>query len=166
MERSGARQIRAPSYVASVDERMKVYEDRAGGRPIKAYINVGGGTTSVGTRIGKQLFRPGINRSTPLGASDINSVMTRFVLQGVPVLHLIKVAGLADRYGFPLAMTEMPQVGQGRIFSRRGYNVWLAGGIVAAVLLLMMAFVRRDWGFRMLRVAARRDNRKPPEQMV
>lgn len=166
MERSGARQIRTLSYAASVDERMKIYEERAGGRPIKAYINVGGGTTSVGTRIGKQLFTPGINRTTPIGASEINSIMTRFVLQGVPVLHLVKIAGLADRYGFPLVVTEMPQVGQGRIFSRRGYNVWLAGGFVGVVLVLMTGFVRRDWGFRMLRVATRREGRKPPEQMV
>lgn len=166
MQRSGAAQLRAASYAASVDERMKIYKERAGGRPIKAYINVGGGTSSVGTRIGKRLFNPGINRSAPLDASEINSVMTRFVLDGTPVIHLVKIAQLADRYGFPLSITEMPSVGQGRIFSRRGYNVWLAGGVVLGVLVLMMAFVRRDWGFRILKVAARREGRKPPQQMV
>jgi len=166
MTRSGARQIRATHYAGSVEERMKVYEEKAGGRPIKAYINVGGGTTSVGTRIGKRLFNPGINRSAPLGSSEIDSVMTRFVLQGVPVVHLVKIARLADRYGFPLVVTETPQVGQGRIFSRQGYNEWLVGGFVLAVLGLMVAFVRRDWGFRMFNVAARRESRKPPEQMV
>lgn len=166
MTRSGARQIRAGNYNQSVVERMAIYEEKAAGRPFKAYINVGGGTTSVGTKIGKRLFTPGINRSAPLGASEIDSVMTRFVLRGVPVVHFVKIAGLADRYGFPLVMTEIPQVGQGRIFSRRGYNEWLAGGFVLGVLGLMVAFVRRDWGFRMFKVAARRENRKPPEQMV
>lgn len=166
MTRSGARQIRVGNYAASVEERMKIYEEKAGGRPIKAYVNVGGGTSSVGTRIGKRLFNPGINRSAPLGASEIDSVMTRFVLRGVPVVHLIKIAQLADRYGFPLIISETPQVGQGRIFSRRGYNEWLAGGFVLAVLGLMVAFVRRDWGFRVFKVASRRESRKPPEQMV
>lgn len=166
MARSGAREIRAVNYAASVEERMKLYDEKAAGRPIKAYVNVGGGTSSVGTKIGKRLFNPGINRSTPFGASEVDSVMTRFVLKGVPVIHFVKISRLADRYGFPLVMTEMPQVGQGRIFSRRGYNEWLAGGFVLAVLGLMVAFVRRDWGFRMFKVAARRESRKPPEQMV
>lgn len=166
MARSGAAAIRSTNYAVSVDERMKIYEEKAGGRPFKAYINVGGGTTSVGTRIGKRLFEPGINRSAPVGASEIDSVMTRFVLKGVPVVHLIKIASLADRYGFPLEVKESPQVGQGRIFSRQAYNEWLAGGFVLGVLGLMVAFVRRDWGFRVFKVAARSEKRKPPEQMV
>ncbi|MCA9539996.1 MAG: poly-gamma-glutamate system protein, partial [Myxococcales bacterium] len=164
--RSGAKVIKAASYSESVEERMRAYTEAAGGRPVKAYINVGGGTTSVGTRIGKRLFKPGINRSLPPGTTEINSVMTRYVGDGVPVIHLIKIAELADRYGFPLEMTEMPPVGQGRIFSREAYNTWLALGFIAAVLGALIAFVRFDVGFRMLRVASRRDAPKPPEQMV
>ena len=166
MARSGARELRAVDYAASVVDRMAIYSEKAAGRPIKAYVNVGGGTSSVGTKIGKRLFDPGINRSVPFGARQVDSVMTRFVLRGVPVIHFVKISRLADRYGFPLKMTEMPQVGQGRIFSRRVYNPWLAGAFVLAVLGLMVAFVRRDWGFRMLKVAARRESRRPPEQMV
>ena len=52
-----------------------------------------------------------------------------------------------------------------RIAQRRA-GFTLVELLLVTVLLLMMAFVRRDWGFRILRVASRRDSRKPPEQMV
>ena len=38
---------------------MDLYTRSAEGKPIKAYINVGGGTVSVGKNIGKLMFRPG-----------------------------------------------------------------------------------------------------------
>ncbi len=166
MKRSGARVIKAGTYAESVSERMSIYNEVAEGRPIKAYINVGGGTTSVGTKVGKRLFKPGINRSLPDGTRDIDSVMTRFVVEGVPVVHLVKIADLAQRYGFPLTMDSMPAAGQGRIFTREVYNDWLAAGIVAVVLLALIGFVRMDWGFRVFKMTRSRGPRKAPEQMV
>ncbi len=168
LERSGIKEIiRAPNYNESVKRRMEVYAQAAEGRPIKAYVNVGGGTTSVGTKVGKRLFTPGINRTAPAGASQIDSVMTRFIAEGVPVIHLVKIADLATRYGFPLEMTEMPPVGQGRIFSREVYNVWLASFVVLLVFGSLVAFVRTDWGYRLLkRSSGAHGPRKPPEQMV
>ncbi|MBW2225228.1 MAG: poly-gamma-glutamate system protein, partial [Deltaproteobacteria bacterium] len=53
-----------------VRERMRVYYERAGDRTIKAYINVGGGTVSVGTKVGKRKFSPGVNARPPKGARD------------------------------------------------------------------------------------------------
>ena len=167
VERAGARHvIRPPNYAASVDERMRIYAQEAQGRPIKGYLNVGGGTVSVGTKVGKRLFKPGINRTAPAGTRQIDSVMTRFAALGVPIVHMTKIAELANRYGFPLEPREVPRPGQGRIFVREAYSRILAGGVFAFVILLLVAFVRTDFGFRMLRTAARRPNRKPPERMV
>lgn len=165
IERSGAIAIKEKSYAASVERRWQIYKEAAGGRSIKAYINVGGSTTSVGTRIGKRLFKPGINRSAPGAALAIDSLMSRFILDGTPVVHLVKIMQQSQRYGFTLDPAETPQLGLGRIFSREVYNVWLAAGFIAAILGVMVAFVRRDWGFRMFR-SGRREARKPPEQMV
>ena len=166
MKRSGARIIKSTTYGESVEERMSIYEEVAEGRPVKAYINVGGGTTSVGTKVGKRLFKPGINRSLPPGSRELDSVMNRMVIEGIPVIHLVKIAELAQHYGFPQTMETTPQPGQGRIFVREAYNVWLASGLVALILLALIGFVRMDWGFRIFKITRGRGPRKAPEQMV
>ncbi len=165
IRRSGARHLRVKSYDDSVDKRMATYDLEAGGAPIKAYINVGGGTASVGTRVGKRLFRPGLNLSPPRGVRKIDAVMSRFILSGVPVVHLVRVADLAKRFGFSTEPTARHRVGEGRIFVRSGYNRWLAAGVALFLVLLLVGVVRSDWGFRLLRLGGG-DKRKPPEQMV
>lgn len=165
IERSGVLAIKPKDYAQSVADRMGVYSERAGERPVKAYVNVGGGTTSVGTRVGKQLFRPGLNRSAPAGLGDVDSVMSRFIRQGTPVIHLVKIPELARRFGLPLQPTEMPKVGDGEIFERRAHNRWLAGLAVVLIVGLLYGFIRRDLGLRVLKGLGRRSP-GAPEPMV
>ena len=160
-------EVIAPETVqASIDRRMEIFKAGAEGGQIKAYINVGGGTVSVGARVGRRLFKPGLNRTAPLGSSEVDSVMTRFILDGVPVIHLSHTEDLAQRYGFPVTPAQMPQPGHGTIFVRQGPSRLLAGGGVALILLALFGVVRRDWGFRMLSRSTKRESPRPPEQMV
>lgn len=164
--RSGVEVIAPQTVEASIERRMAIFNEKAEGSPIKAYINVGGGTVSVGARVGRRLFRPGLNRNAPLGASEVDSVMTRFILEGVPVIHLSHVEELAQRYGFPITPATIPQAGQGEIFVRQGPSRLLAGGGVILILLALVGVVRRDWGFRMMSRGVKRQAPRPPEQMV
>lgn len=135
----------------SIAQRIQIYREHAGDLPIKAYVNVGGGTTSVGTHVGKKLFKPGLNRSLPAGGAAIqDSVMAHFVTEGVPVIHLTQIEQLALHFGFPLHPNVTPPVGQGLIFFRDQYNFWLAGGLLFGILLSMYTFVRSEWGIRIL----------------
>lgn len=154
------------SYHDSVDRRWTHYQAVAGGEPIKAYINVGGGTSSVGTAVGKHAFKPGLNKNVPRGVSDIDAIITRFAREGVPVIHLIRIDTLATRYGLPLAPTRMPPVGEGKIFVRDVHNRWLAGGVLALLAALLVAFVRLDWGYRLMATTRHDGGDARPEQMV
>ncbi|HTU25761.1 MAG TPA: poly-gamma-glutamate system protein, partial [Pirellulales bacterium] len=97
--RSGLPSLEADSFPGSVDGRMQLYRDASKTAPIKCYINVGGGATSVGKSLGKKQFRTGLHTHLPRRARGIDSVMTRFLANGVPVVHLIRVTALAHRYG-------------------------------------------------------------------
>ena len=130
------------------------------------YINVGGGTTSVGTKVGKKLFQPGLNLRAPEGGGEIDSIMHRFAEEGVPVVHLTRIEELATRFGLPLMPQTMPTVGEGKIFKREQYNPWLAGGVLLGILLGLYGFIRSDWGFRMLLTARRRRGPDHPQPMV
>lgn len=153
-------------FADSVEQRMNRYRDAAGPSPIKAYINVGGGTVSVGKKKGKKLFRPGLNRRAPSGGVLNDSVMGRFVIDGVPVIHLVYIRQLAERYGFPVMPKISPKVGEGRIFYRYQYNMWLVAGLLAGILATLYLFVRSDLGFRMTRGRGGRRERDQPEPMV
>ncbi len=166
LERTGATIIRPKDYDDSLAQRWETYSAQAGGAPIVAYINVGGGTSSVGTRAGKLLFKPGLNRSPPKAALAVDSVMTRFALEGVPVIHLVESIRLAERYGLPIAPTEMPAVGQGSVFTKLSYNRYLAAALLTAIVFALFVFVRTDWGFRMMRGGKAKATPGQPEPMV
>ncbi len=84
----------------------------------------------------------------------------------MPVIHIVRVAELAQRYRFSTRPLAVHRVGEGHIYTRTAYNRWLAGGIVLALLTILVGGVRTDWGVRLLRFTGGKSNRKPPEQMV
>jgi hypothetical protein len=92
--------------------------------------------------------------------------MARFAERGVPVIHLIQLDYLAERYGLPIQPQTMPPAGEGTVFQRNVYNRWLAGGALLVMLLALIALLRFDLGYRLLggtRADARALN---PEPMV
>ncbi|HUG90861.1 MAG TPA: poly-gamma-glutamate system protein [Planctomycetaceae bacterium] len=162
IQRNGLPLIDSASFEAAIDERMALYEQHAAGRPIKAYINVGGGTVSVGRSLGKRMYRPGLNLDAPDGATEIDSVMTRFIKSGTPVLHLVEITQLAEVYGLPAAPTRMPPVGQSTVYSEQRHNRWLAGGLLVLLLAVLSVSCRPDVLSRLFR--PRRTS--PPESTV
>ena len=159
----------APAELAAVDqnrvrERMRIYYDNAGDRPIRAYVNVGGGTVSVGTKVGKRKFLPGINRRPPKGIDEMPpSVIGAFLQSGVPAIHGTRIVELADEYGLEIAPYRMPEVGQGDIFQKRQPNRWLAGIVLVLILLSLFVIARAPWGTRMLRTTIPPESIVPPE---
>lgn len=155
-----------PAELAPVDqnrvrERMRVYYENAGDRPIRAYVNVGGGTVSVGTKVGKRKFLPGVNSRPPKGIDDMPpSVLGVFLESGVPAIHGTRIIDLAEEYGLEIAPRRMPEVGQGAVFQKRQPNRWLAGIVLVLILLSLFMIARAPWGTRMLRTTV------PPESIV
>ena len=144
-----------------VRERMDVYYEAAGDRAIKAYVNVGGGTVSVGTKVGKKKFQPGVNTRLPRGIEDAPpSVLGAFLETGVPGIHITQVIDLAERYGLEIAPRATPDVGTGDIFQKRQPNRWLASIVLAVILIALFVIARAPWGTRMLRTTI------PPESIV
>lgn len=167
IERQGISFIDPENFSQSILKRMETYNQLAGDEPIKAYVNVGGGTISVGREEGKLLFKPGLNKKMPFGTGVIDSVMTSFARQDTPVIHFINIIRLAKKYGLPLAPTIMPSVGEGDIYMRRQYNPWLAAVSLLLILTSLYAFIRSDLGYRLLQpMQKHRKQSSRPEQMV
>jgi len=164
--RNGLRLIAGAEFEQSIDIRMELYEEQAGPRPIVAYVNVGGGTVSVGRSLGKKLFHPGLNLRVPKRADRVDGVMPRFAKDGVPVVHLVQITTLAEMYGFPVGPTSIPAVGQADIFMGADYNDYLTAAVLVVILLCLYGFIRSDIGFRLLHAKAPKKTDGHPEPMV
>lgn len=154
--------IEPENYAESVVERMAIYNDLAGDKPIRAYLNVGGGTSSVGTHRAKFAFQPGINRRTPPRAALIDSVMARFLDEGIPVIHFLQLNRMAQRFGLPVSPQVQPPVGTGQVFLQRRYNPWLTGGALVVVIASLVLFVRSGRGRMALQSARSRQEQVEP----
>ncbi len=167
--RSGRPGLAVENYADSVEKRMKVYEKFAAGKPIAAYINIGGGTVSVGTSVGKKMFSAGLNTAVPGGKNpSVDSMLMRFASDGIPVIHLTKFSGLARKWDLPVGPRTPQKAGEGPAFIVEGYNRIMAAVVLAFIVLLMIAFVRMDWGYRIFSTARKDAARSTatPERMV
>ncbi|HNU68154.1 MAG TPA: poly-gamma-glutamate system protein [Myxococcota bacterium] len=168
--RSGRPALVVSNYKDSFEKRMEIYDRVAGGEDnIRAYINIGGGTVSLGRSVGKKIFTTGLNTevTTSIESSD-DSVMMRFAQKSIPVLHFSQFNAFAERWGLPVNPTSPQKAGTGPIFVTQNYNPWLAGGLLAVLVLLMIAFVRMDWGYRLFKSSHAQPsvNDSVPERMV
>ena len=165
--RNGLKQLSTDEdFTQKIDTRMNLYKTTAGSAPIKAYINVGGGTISVGRSLGKKLFHPGLNRRPPSGLNRADGLMARFIKQKVPVIHMVQVTDLAQRYGITQSPLVPPSIGEASVFQTQGFNRWLAAGVLAAVLASLYGFIRSDMGFRLFQSSKGSSGSAPPEPMV
>ncbi len=162
ISRSKLQLIDPENYAESVVERMAIYRDLSGEKPIRAYINIGGGTSSVGTRRSKYAFQPGINTRTPPRVALIDSVMARFLDDRIPVIHFLQLNRMAQRYGLPVSPEVRPPVGTGQIFLQRRYNPGLAFGALVLVIGNLFLFIRSGRGRMALESGRKRERKLEP----
>lgn len=166
IERNGLSVIDIRDPKENLDARMGIYQEHAGQAPITAFVNVGGGSVSVGTAIGKKLFKPGLNLRPPPRAMTVDSLLTRFAREDIPVIHMRMVSLLAARYGLPQVPMSVPAVGEGEIYARMEYNMWLAAALLAILVAALYLLIKRDIGYRLFSGARASGSAKPPEPMV
>lgn len=166
VERNGLPLIGGLQFKDSIAQRMQHYDKYAAGRPIKAYINVGGGTLSVGRRLGKSLYRLGLNIEPPPGHEQIDGIIPQFFARGLPVIHLVGFDRLANRNGIVTASGQPTTVGTGDVFFVSSYNLWLAACVLIAILACLKFFVLTDVGQRIGRVIANGRRADPAEPVA
>jgi len=126
--------IDSTSTLDGIDKRMQIYAERANNTPIKVYINVGAVATVYEKRSKHRNLKPGLNTSMHVAAATGDSVMLRFMKNGVPVINLTDIAALAEKYELPIAPTTRPPLGHGSIFFEKHYNPYLAFGYLITIL--------------------------------
>jgi poly-gamma-glutamate system protein len=148
MKRNNVPLASARNIPESVDSHVASYRRVADGRPIKAFVNVGGGLASKGFGAG---FDPGLNAASPGGDIVSGGLIERMQHDGVPAINLVDIKKLAEQYKLPVNPATTPDVGQGGL-----YRDWLQLRIVAGLLVLALTGVY--FGARFIALAPATDD--------
>jgi len=138
IRRSGRLTFEEPDLPANVSRRMQILEAAAGDAPIRAFVNIGGAVANMGDDAEILHVRPGLSRIRRLPALERRGLLFAMAARGIPVLHLLYVRGLAQRYGLPWDPSPLPRPGEGDLFhrTRRRHRLFT---ILALVYLAAMA---------------------------
>jgi poly-gamma-glutamate system protein len=97
--RLGAALISPASMPDAIAERIAVLDRHRNGRPIAAFVNVGGTEASLGASTAILKVASGWIPPIAFDDSPGRGLVARMAERGVPVLHLLNVRDLAARWG-------------------------------------------------------------------
>ena len=122
------------------------YDIYCGQGDVKCFINVGGNDASFGDSSVMVHTDGGI--LTQLSEKDnATGLVQLFLKNGIPVIHLLNIKGLAAEYGLPIDPVPLPAVGQGGVYYQTHYETWIAvAGFSAAAALLWLGREQKKKG--------------------
>lgn len=142
VERSGIPLIIRPTVDESIRDRIALYDEAAWPRGIKAYVNIGGSSASIGTRLNGTLIPSGVNQSLKPYNWSQRGVLHEYARRRVPVIHMLRIESIAEAHGFPVAPDVIPAVGEGAIFHREVYDLKVVIPLFLIFALLCFGFLR------------------------
>ena len=124
----------------SIARRMEIYDKFSQGQPIKAFINVGGGIASLGNTINGKLLPSGLTQQLPMSNFPLSGVIIEMGKKGIPIIHILNINQLLEKYGLPINPVPLPDPGEGGIFIQKKYNV-IVTSIATLILIAVIAFI-------------------------
>lgn len=140
IERNGAKFINEKHLEESIARRMEIYEKSDKGKPVKVFINVGGGIASLGNSVNGELIPSGLTERLPMSNYPLQGVMVQMGRKGIPIIHLLNINQLLTKYELPVNPVPLPDPGEGGIFVQKKYNVVvtsIATAILVAVIIII-----------------------------
>ena len=122
----------------NVEFRMKLYREGAGTRPINAFVNIGGSWANIGTNFEVLKLRPGLASVVFVPPPAERGVLQAMAAEKIPVIHLLNIKGLCERYGLPWDPRPLPGPGEGPLFRRAAAGSWPSAALTVLYILAMI----------------------------
>lgn len=145
--------IEGGSLEDDVRQRLRVYRIRAGLGRLGLFINVGGNWANLGRSSGVLKLRPGLlgKKEVLLPEPGETGILQAMAGRGVPVIHLLNIRGLAERYGLPWDPKPLPAPGGAGVYlrARRESRLFavISGLYLAAMTGLLLLQRRHSLSF-------------------
>ena len=152
IQRNGVRALDPPNLLEAVRQRVAIYDSIAAvrGKPIRIYVNVGGGLASLGGAQNARLVPAGLTRRLASRNYPNRGVLNVLAERRIPVLHLLEVEQLARSLGIVESSGATVRAGKGLLFIKYRYNLWIVGGSALILLLANLFVLRLDVRQRLL----------------
>ncbi len=149
----------------SIQKRMEIYQKESGSQPGDCYVNIGGGVASLGGGQNERLIPPGLSKHLAVKNFPVRAVMVLMAEKGIPVIQLLEVEKLGEKYGLPYVVEEeqAPEVGQGSLFFKDKYSISGTIFYTSILVVVLFVFIRIDvkhYIFRKKRVVSQSQNRE------
>jgi len=145
IERNGIEKIEEATLDGNIERRVEIYKSHLReGEKYAAYINVGGGLSSIGSTQNLVPIRPGVNKRIPDANYPLRGAMIHIGTMGTPIINLTDITVLANRYGLPVAPEPMPDIPHGDVYFEDRYRMPI---VILAFLVfsaLVFALIRID----------------------
>jgi poly-gamma-glutamate system protein len=132
------------SLRSNIDRRMEIYAEKSKGRRYAAYVNIGGGLASLGSSQNGRLIPTGVNFDLHRRNFPARGVINMMAERRIPVIHLLRLREIADKYSFPIDVFPAPIVGEGPIFYRDEYSLSTTIIYAAVLIIFVVAAIRVD----------------------
>lgn len=144
IERNTTRFINSPSLAENIAMRCSIYQKlaRDRGKPIKAYIDIGGTVTGYGQTIPDTLVKPGINRFPQQQFFSNYGIIQRMVEKRIPILYLGDVRQLALSRRLSITTVPQSQPGQDELFFKERYSIKLAALFLLCIVIMLFLYIR------------------------
>ena len=124
----------------SVQKRMQVFDEHAGEKGLKGFINIGGNWSNIGTSSEVLNLKPGLVRVDKVPPIENRGLIFEMARRQIPVIHLLYIRGLVEMYGLPWDPIPLPEVGKGGIF-RKAVQYSPLFLLLAAAYISVVAFI-------------------------
>jgi len=140
IQKSGIVFLQQPDFEENIKERMRLYFEEAGKDGIKAFINIGGSLANIGTDSEILHLKPGVPRVKAIPPSERRGVLYEMAAKNIPVIHLLYMKGLVQRYGLEWDPVPLPSPGKGQIYQIPQYKDPMFF-LITVIYFFSMAFV-------------------------
>lgn len=141
MDRNDVLFLNASKLQDSVQQRLAIFDQEAAGRPIKAFVNVGGGLVSLGSAANGSGFNPGLTVGPERGDIEGEGLVYYMGERGVPVVDITDIVSLARKYRLAVNPAQLSPIGEGTPW-RNWTSLRIRAGIGAALVLLAAVGLR------------------------
>jgi len=117
---SGLPFLEEPDLGRNVGRRLALYDAAAGAGGVRAFVNIGGSYANLGTDSKVLELSPGLTSVSRFPPAERRGVIFAMAARGTPVIHLLFIKGLCDRFRLPWDPRPLPAPGEGPIYGSKG----------------------------------------------